>query len=255
MAGEWIPMRIDLADDPAVIEIAAELSLDEYAVVGRLHRLWVWANRHLVSGRTASVTGAWVDRFLGTPGFANAMQKAGWLKLRDDSIVFPNFDRWNSQGAKLRLLASQRKRKERSQKCHDENATEKGLKESRVEKRRVKKKAGGGNPPYPPVLDTPQFRESWETWLQYRDEKSKPVSIHAASQQFKKLAALGPEKAIDAITTSIANDWQGIFPERAKSATSANGETIGRSKRAAEVEAVLERERERLRREAEANGS
>ena len=35
VAGDWIPMRTDLAEDPAVIAIAAATDLDEFAVVGR----------------------------------------------------------------------------------------------------------------------------------------------------------------------------------------------------------------------------
>ena len=56
MAGDWIPMRVDLADDPAVISIATATGLDELAVVGRLHRLWSWANRHLTTGAAPSVS-------------------------------------------------------------------------------------------------------------------------------------------------------------------------------------------------------
>jgi hypothetical protein len=76
MAGEWLPMRMDLTDDPAVISMAAALNMDEFAVVGRLHRLWGWANRHLSSGNAPSVTEQWIDRFVSAPGFAAAMLAA-----------------------------------------------------------------------------------------------------------------------------------------------------------------------------------
>ena len=112
MAGDWIPMRLDLSDDPSVISIAVELGIDEFGVVGRLHRLWSWANTHLVDGR-ARVPETWIDRFLSTPGFTAALINAGWLVQRSAYVEFPHFERWNSQCAKQRILATKRKNKSR----------------------------------------------------------------------------------------------------------------------------------------------
>jgi hypothetical protein len=39
MAGEWLKMRHDLADDPAVIRLADIVQLDDDAVIGKLFRL------------------------------------------------------------------------------------------------------------------------------------------------------------------------------------------------------------------------
>lgn len=108
MAGDWIPMRNDLIDDPAVIAIAHSLGMDEYAVVGRLHRLWSWANKHLTTGNAHGVTSEWLDRYVSSPGFAAAMLNAGWLRSRTDGIEFPHFDRWNSQSGKQRALTARR---------------------------------------------------------------------------------------------------------------------------------------------------
>ncbi len=48
MAEHWIAIRVNLADDPAVVKMAAGLPLaDEDHVVGKLVRLWGWANEHL----------------------------------------------------------------------------------------------------------------------------------------------------------------------------------------------------------------
>lgn len=112
MAGDWIAMRVDLTDDPAVIAIATTLGLDEYGVVGRLHRLWSWADAQLVDGNAHSVTVSWVDRYLGTSGFASALLSAGWLEAKSDGqtggICFPKFGRWNTKSAKQRLLTARR---------------------------------------------------------------------------------------------------------------------------------------------------
>src|SRR5947209_424033 len=153
MAGDWIPMRVDLHDDPAVIAIAGETGLDEFAVVGRLHRLWSWANRQLTSGVAPSITDSWVDRHVNTPGFAAAMLKAGWLRLRSGHLEFPNFDRWNSQGAKKRLEKTQRKQVERSRKSATDVAKVSPIsgdkKATREEKRREEKRSGEVSPETP----------------------------------------------------------------------------------------------------------
>jgi hypothetical protein len=110
MAGDWIKVRIDLVDDPAVIAIAARTGLDEDAVVGKLCRLWSWANRNTTDGYVGGIKAAWIDRYLNTPGFAEAMVEAGWLEATEDgpttedSITFPKFKRHNGDSAKSRAL-------------------------------------------------------------------------------------------------------------------------------------------------------
>lgn len=142
MAGDWIPMRMDLLEDPSVLAIGSTLGIDEYAVVGRLLKLWSWANRHLKNG-CASVALEWIDRHVGTTGFASAMLNAGWLRTRSSgSLEFTNFDRWNSQGAKVRILAAQRMRKARCQKRDGPSATK-----AQPEKRREERGRPNGLPP------------------------------------------------------------------------------------------------------------
>jgi hypothetical protein len=110
MSGDWIKMRVDLADDPAVIEMAAVLGLDEYGVTGRLHKLWSWADKHCADGHAKSVTFVWIDRFIGNDGFAVAMQNVGWLAQTGTGTRFPRFDRHNGENAKKRAEARERQR-------------------------------------------------------------------------------------------------------------------------------------------------
>ena len=49
MAGDWIKVKTDLATDPAVIRTAATLGLTEDVVVGKLCRLWSWANKYYIT--------------------------------------------------------------------------------------------------------------------------------------------------------------------------------------------------------------
>ena len=84
MAGDWIKMRVNLAEDPDVIGIAAAVGIDdEDHVVGKLHRLWSWADQHTVDGNAPSVTTNWIDRYLGVAGFADAMVTVGWLTVSE----------------------------------------------------------------------------------------------------------------------------------------------------------------------------
>ena len=113
MAGEWIKMRVDLASDPAVIRIRRATGLDADAVVGKLHRLWAWADTHLADGQADGLDGAWVDEFVGVQGFAAAMDAAGWLEVSDGGVRFSNFQRHNGQPAKTRALAKTRMQRSR----------------------------------------------------------------------------------------------------------------------------------------------
>jgi len=155
MAGDWIKMRVDLRDDPAVIAIAAATDLDEDTVVGKLHKLWSWANRHTTDGNAAGVTLFWIDRYLSATGFSQAMVEAGWMLEMTQSgggIRFPAFDRHNSESAKRRALTAERVAKHRNAgnvtKCAPRE--EKRREEKSKEKEPAKSAGSGDDPPESP---------------------------------------------------------------------------------------------------------
>lgn len=135
MAGDWIKMRVDLADDPAVIGMANTLKIDEYQVIGRLHKLWSWADKHSVDGSVPHITGKWIDKHLEKAGFSSQMANVGWLIFDATGVTFPNFDRHNGKSAKSRAENTERVRLSRKER--DKNVT-------REEKRREESK-----PPIP----------------------------------------------------------------------------------------------------------
>jgi 5-methylcytosine-specific restriction endonuclease McrA len=114
-------MRQDLRDDPAVIFIATQIDSDEDSVVGKLHRLWCWADKHTTDGTAPAITPSWVDRYVGKSGFAAAMVDAGWLSFSDSGITFPDFSKHNGQSAKSRAEATTRQRL--SRKNRDDGVT------------------------------------------------------------------------------------------------------------------------------------
>lgn len=115
MSDEWIKMRCNLADDPAVIAIACAVKTTEAEVVGLLHRLWAWADQHTPDGFAANVTAGWVDRHVGKRGFAAAMTTVHppWLGIDAEGITFPHFDRHNGATAKRRAQDKKQKKWER----------------------------------------------------------------------------------------------------------------------------------------------
>jgi hypothetical protein len=104
----WLKMRHDLADDPAVIRLASLCGLDEDAVIGKLFRLWSWADRHTRDGNVEGVDLAWVDRLAGCDGYGAALVRVGWLAETGEGLSFPRFDRHCSDTAKTRALGKNR---------------------------------------------------------------------------------------------------------------------------------------------------
>lgn len=122
MASPWIKIRHDLPEDPAVISIADRLELSRDTVVGKLVRVWSWADQHLVTGDAPSVTPAFVDALVDVTGFADAMSAAGWLRIEVNGIAFPKFDRHMSQSAKKRALNAKRNEQYRDRKRRSSDA-------------------------------------------------------------------------------------------------------------------------------------
>lgn len=115
MAGDWIKMRNGIETDPAVIYLAEHTDCaDEDHVVGKLKRFWSWCDEHTVDGNAPSVTLLWVDRYLGTQGFAQAMVDVGWLERTNGGFSVPHFDRHNGKSAKQRALTAIRAKQHRN---------------------------------------------------------------------------------------------------------------------------------------------
>lgn len=133
MAGDWIPMRCDLTDDPAVIGIAADLELTEDHVVGLLHNVWSWASCQTVDGNAPSVTFAFLNRRIGVTGFAESMEKHGWLQHKGVGLTIPKFDRYNSESAKTRAKTRIRVRKHRNGPSVTKSVPEKRREEKKKE--------------------------------------------------------------------------------------------------------------------------
>ena len=76
----------------------------------------------------------------------------------------------------------------------------------------------------PATLDTPQFREAWDRWINYRKQRKfptlKPASVE---EQLRRLVTWGHDSAIQSISDSIANGYQGLFPPKHAVAGASSG--------------------------------
>lgn len=71
-----------------------------------------------------------------------------------------------------------------------------------------------GNP-IPQELDTPEFREAWTLWNEYRVEaKFKAYKPIGARITLKRLSQWGSSRSVAAIEHSIHMGYQGIFEPR-----------------------------------------
>lgn len=161
MAGDWIKMKLALTREPEVVGISAKTGLDTFAVVGRLHAFWAWADEVTNDGKVPFVGREYIDKMLSHDGFAEAMEAVGWLKIKDDSLTIPNFDKHNGKSAKSRADAADRRRRARnavktadsksrpepvtdvSQECHKDVTKKCDKSVTREEKRREEKTAAG----------------------------------------------------------------------------------------------------------------
>lgn len=89
--------------------MAAALRIDQDAVVGKLVRLWVWADQNSVDGAGMPITEAFIDRLTNKKGFAKAMRARNWLSGDDGALMFANFNRHNGNTAKARATENRRK--------------------------------------------------------------------------------------------------------------------------------------------------
>jgi hypothetical protein len=138
MAGEWIKFESVTPDKPEVFQMADRLGIDPDAVVGKLVRVWVWADQQTIDGNARGVTRALLDRLTSAAGFADALISVGWLLETDAGLTFPRFDDHNGKTAKARALGAKRAAVARSSRSERDGSVTAAL--PREEKRREEKK-------------------------------------------------------------------------------------------------------------------
>jgi hypothetical protein len=230
MAGDWIKIRTELINDLDVMDICEATTLDEYEVVGRLVKLWGWANHNTTDGYLRKMTPARLDKFVHHAGFASALLDAAWLVESKDGMTIPNWQKHNGSGAKVRAEAAARQAASRSRHkavtgmsqdfvtpvtvLSQDSVTREDLEQNKTEtKTKTKPKTGAATPlVLPAVLDTAEFRSAWDDYEANRKEAGhSKLTTRGREIKLKELADWGHDVAVQSIRESIANGWQGIF--------------------------------------------
>ena len=114
MASSWIKVEVITPDKPEIYQIAEILNIDPDAVLGKLIRVWAWADLQTLDGNAGSVTKSVIDRLTFVTGFADALISVGWMASCHGKLIFPNFDRHNGESSKKRALTNRRVAKHRN---------------------------------------------------------------------------------------------------------------------------------------------
>lgn len=140
MAGDWIKIESALPNKPEVFQISEILGIDPDEVVGKLLRIWAWADQNSINGCGISVTFSQLDRIAFRNGFADAMKKSGWITGESGSFSFSNFERHNGKTAKLRGESARRMARSRAVNVNGcGNVAENPQQKAQPEKRREEK--------------------------------------------------------------------------------------------------------------------
>ena len=237
MASSWIKIEVITPDKPEVYQLAELLDIDPDAALGKLVRLWAWADQQTIDGNAkcnaASVTKNAVDRITFVRGFADALIRVGWLAVEGDTLIFPKFERHNGNSSKKRALTNDRVTKMRKMK-RNENANsnahsvtggdQKALPEEE-EEIDINIKDPPLNPPKgkvatkkfnPLEIDLPDwlFPELWAEWVEFRRALRKPIKTsqgaNGAIRELDKFRGQGISPEV-VIRHSIANEYQGLY--------------------------------------------
>ena len=246
MAFAWIKIEDTTPDKPEVWAMAAKLGIDADAVVGKLVRIWIWADHQTIDGNAQSVTKALLDRCAGVAGFADAMMEAGWLVATPAGVSFVNFDRHNGETAKKRAQTSRRVQRHRAQSgsCNAVSVTS-GVTKALPEKRREESLyISGGEANKQEHLNITEHKASNEhlttllesgrtsgadieqredvqkyatEWIRHLEEKAADKVPYVGTAHHGEFWALlheiGPDRFVAAIRYTIRNGWLNIREE------------------------------------------
>lgn len=223
MASSWIKVEVITPDKPEIFQIAEILNIDPDAVLGKLVRIWAWADQQTVDGNAGSVTKGVLDRIAFITGFADALIAVGWLAYDGNKLILPNFERHNGESSKKRALTNRRvaaHRKNETQKV-TLAALQKALPEEE-EDEEVKDKIPPNPPrgreqkksyPYPEQLNA----EAWDEWKAYRSEMRFKAyapterSEGAAITELINLSGGNHTRQMQIVKQSMAKGWKGLF--------------------------------------------
>lgn len=123
MRRPWIKIEVSTPDKPEICALAKKLRLDADSVMGKLVRLWSWAELSNANPNDLNVTKEFIDRVAARKGFAEALMQVGWLQEDNEILSFPHFSRHNGNASKVRGLTARRVELHRHRKVKSHDST------------------------------------------------------------------------------------------------------------------------------------
>lgn len=228
MRRPWIKIETCTPDKPEICSIATHLKLDEDTVVGKLVRLWSWAELNRIEPNDLGVTKEFLDKLVGRKGFAAAMMQAGWLIETQGKLSFPNFKRHNSPVAQNKALTAKRVARHRLRKAKtNEKITKEPLPEP-VPEPVPEASVVAETPVYevdvPRVITGNLMLESSEVELiETAPEPTPDVEPEVTPQVEAPSASIAPEitpaEAVEILAETVATEEPAPRKRRSKAAT------------------------------------
>jgi hypothetical protein len=190
---------------PGAVLSRTDISLEEKCLYGLLEVLdggkGCWASNDWLAGRL-SVSERAIQRYLAR------LEEVG-LVIKVINEAAGNQRRVQTVGAYAASTPSRQSVVTLTPTCRDPHAnlSSKSKREYKDEK---------DTEPLP--LELPHgelFKRAWGEWVNYRTKTKKRLSRFAQEKQLAMLKGLTEQECVDCINRSIANDWQGLFPEKA----------------------------------------
>lgn len=191
-------------------------------------RLWLWAGEQSPDGSLRDLEAEELAMICGHSGDAQelleAMLETGFVERRDDALWIRSWQEHNGVLFERQQRNSERMREARAQHVHSTSdatktsvnvrlrsgSTEESQEESPTP--RTRESAAPAPIQIPPPLDVDEFRQAWRDWAAYRREnRLKTWTVMTQRTKLDQLAAIGADRAVEAIRHSIANGYQGIF--------------------------------------------
>ena len=234
MAGDWIPVRHDLEEEPEVVRIVSaicpeavrNLSKRQRAitlVLGALQRTWRLFDKLSDDGKLPGYGEEWLDSYVGIENWTANLQHVGWLVVEPQGLTMPRFETWLGQSAKRRLKDAQRKREQRRgiaesrphsvHKKKDKNRTT-GQKRTEQNRREdLKERNKERNPDLDLSIFPQDLQDAITSWLTYKAERResyKPQGLKALITQITKAEKQhGSAAVVDSLELAMSSGWKG----------------------------------------------
>ena len=109
MAGEWFAVDCCLETKPETVEILVATGEPVDVVIGRLVRLWAWAQLNSEDGSIKATTAILARVAGGDEKFWETVAETGWIELGEKTVTIAGWEKRFSQAAKRRMLDARRK--------------------------------------------------------------------------------------------------------------------------------------------------